>query len=56
MKLVRRISLIAGVVVVVLIIGVLILWGGLRAFFRGSIIGGIIQTLLGLFILSWLMM
>ncbi|MCO7247271.1 MULTISPECIES: hypothetical protein [Halomonadaceae] len=42
--------------IVVLIIGVLILWGGLRAFFRGSIIGGIIRTLLGLFILAWLMM
>lgn len=42
--------------IVVLVIGLLILWGGLRAFFRGSIIGGIIRTLLGLFILAWLMM
>ena len=32
------------------------LWGGLRAFLRGSIIGGIFRTLIGLFILSWLMM
>lgn len=42
--------------IVVLVIGLLILWGGLRAFFRGSVLGGIIRTLLGLFILSWLMM
>lgn len=40
----------------VLVIGLLILWGGLRAFLRGSLIGGIIRTVLGLFILSWLMM
>ncbi|SDJ38137.1 hypothetical protein SAMN04487867_13815 [Vreelandella titanicae] len=42
--------------IAVLVIGLLILWGGLRAFLRGSIIGGIVRTVLGLFILSWLMM
>ena len=40
----------------ILLIGLLVLWGGLRAFLRGSIIGGIFRTLIGLFILSWLMM
>ncbi|WP_089706998.1 hypothetical protein [Vreelandella arcis] len=42
--------------IVVLVIGLFFLWGGFRAFFRGSLIGGIIRTLVGLFILSWLMM
>ena len=42
--------------IAVLVIGLLILWGGLRAFLRGSIIGGVVRTVLGLFILSWLMM
>jgi hypothetical protein len=42
--------------IVVLVIGLLILWGGLRAFLRGSLIGGVLRTILGLFILSWLMM
>ncbi|WP_346795958.1 hypothetical protein R5M92_10885 [Halomonas sp. Bachu 37] len=38
----------------VLLIGLLIVFGGIRAFLRGSIIGGLIRTLLGLLILSWL--
>ncbi|BBI53924.1 hypothetical protein HORIV_63450 [Vreelandella olivaria] len=42
--------------IAVLVIGLLILWGGLRAFLRGSLLGGIVRTVLGLFILSWLMM
>ncbi|WP_447527528.1 MULTISPECIES: hypothetical protein [unclassified Vreelandella] len=42
--------------IAVLIIGLLILWGGIKSFLRGSIIGGIVQTLIALFILSWLMM
>lgn len=42
--------------IAVLVIGLLILFGGVRAFLRGSLIGGIFRTLLGLFILSWLMM
>lgn len=42
--------------IAVLVIGLLILWGGIKSFLRGSILGGIVKTLLALFILSWLMM
>ncbi|MCB8888321.1 hypothetical protein [Vreelandella malpeensis] len=42
--------------IAVLVIGLLILWGGIKSFLRGSILGGIVKTILALFILSWLMM
>jgi len=37
-----------------LIIGLLMLYKGLRGFLRGAVIGALIWTLLGLTILSWL--
>ncbi|RUR54555.1 hypothetical protein [Vreelandella populi] len=42
--------------IAVLVIGLLILWGGVKSFLRGSIVGGIVKTIIALFILSWLMM
>ncbi|WP_447555067.1 hypothetical protein [Vreelandella sp. EE22] len=42
--------------IAVLVVGLLILWGGIKSFLRGSIVGGIVKTILALFILSWLMM
>ncbi|WP_437881925.1 hypothetical protein [Pseudomonas sp. LRF_L74] len=39
---------------ILLIIGLLLLYSGIRAFFRRSIISGIIWTLLGLIVMSWL--
>ncbi|HCR97174.1 MAG: hypothetical protein ACTH5L_07305 [Halomonas sp.] len=40
----------------VLIIGLYLLWGGVRALLRGSLFGAIVRILLALFILSWLIM
>ncbi|RKQ97190.1 hypothetical protein C7446_2612 [Kushneria sinocarnis] len=40
--------------IVVLIIGLLLLFNGIRAFMRRSIVGGVVLTLLGLIVLSWL--
>ncbi|MGC3873605.1 hypothetical protein ACPF7Z_10080 [Halomonas sp. GXIMD04776] len=40
---------------VVLVIGLLLLIKGIRSFIGRSIIGGVIWTLMGLLILSWLM-
>jgi len=40
--------------IAVLIIGVLLLFSGIRSLIRGGIIGGIVWLLLGLLILSWL--
>ncbi|NYS61768.1 hypothetical protein [Vreelandella salicampi] len=42
--------------ILVLVMGLWILWGGLRALFRGALIGGIVRTVLGLFVLGWLLM
>ncbi|MBZ5488412.1 hypothetical protein HW452_12850 [Halomonas aquamarina] len=42
--------------IAVLVIGLLVLWGGIKSFLRASIVGGIVKTLIALFILSWLMM
>ncbi|MFC0267957.1 hypothetical protein [Kushneria aurantia] len=38
----------------VLIIGLLLLISGVRALFRGAVIGGLIWLVLGLLVLSWL--
>ncbi|SHF41744.1 hypothetical protein SAMN02745148_02579 [Modicisalibacter ilicicola DSM 19980] len=40
---------------IVLIIGLLLLVKGIRSFLQRAIIGGVIWTLAGLFLLSWLM-
>lgn len=40
--------------ILLLVVGLLLLYAGLRAFLRRSIIGGIIWTFLGLVVLSWL--
>ncbi|MFZ6048413.1 hypothetical protein ACFW0H_20080 [Pseudomonas sp. CR3202] len=37
-----------------LVIGLLLLYGAVRAFMRKSIIGGLVLTLLGLTVMSWL--
>ncbi|MDW5378128.1 hypothetical protein R6258_14490 [Halomonas sp. HP20-15] len=39
---------------IVLIIGLAMLYKGLRAFLRGSVIGGVCWGLVGLLVLSWL--
>lgn len=39
---------------ILLIIGLLLLYAGIRAFIRKSIIGGLILTFLGLVVMSWL--
>jgi phage-related protein len=39
---------------ILLVIGLLLLYGGVRAFVRKSIIGGLVLTLLGLTVMSWL--
>lgn len=39
---------------IVLIVGLLLLYKGIRAFLRHAIVGGLIWTLLGLLVLSWL--
>ncbi|MWJ27750.1 hypothetical protein GPM19_05925 [Halomonas sp. ZH2S] len=40
--------------IAVLVIGLLIVFGGIRALLRGSVVGGVLRTLVGLVILSWL--
>ncbi|MCL7929226.1 hypothetical protein [Halomonas llamarensis] len=42
--------------ILVLVIGLWVLWGGLRALFRGALIGGIVRIVLGLLVLGWLLM
>lgn len=42
--------------ILVLVMGLWFLWGGLHALFRGALIGGIVRTVLGLFVLGWLLM
>ncbi len=37
-----------------LIIGLALLYGGIRAFIRKSIVGGLVLTFLGLLVMSWL--
>ncbi|GLZ84831.1 hypothetical protein Pres01_08820 [Metapseudomonas resinovorans] len=37
-----------------LVIGLLLLYSGIRAFIRKSIIGGLVLTFLGLVVMSWL--
>ena len=39
---------------IVLLIGLLLLYKGIRAFMNRAIVGGLIWTLLGLMVLSWL--
>ncbi|AOE82978.1 hypothetical protein [Pseudomonas sp. TCU-HL1] len=39
---------------ILLIIGLLLLYSGVRAFIRKSIIGGLVLTFLGLVVMSWL--
>ncbi|MNP08258.1 hypothetical protein D3C76_1003180 [compost metagenome] len=39
---------------VVLFIGLLLLYSGIRAFLRRSIFGGLVWTFLGLIVMSWL--
>ncbi|WP_152219661.1 hypothetical protein [Pseudomonas sp. SCB32] len=39
---------------VLLFLGLLLLYSGIRAFLRRSIFGGLIWTVLGLLVLSWL--
>ncbi|SDM02848.1 hypothetical protein SAMN05661010_03162 [Modicisalibacter muralis] len=39
---------------IVLLIGLLLLYKGIRAFINHAIVGGLIWTLLGLIVLSWL--
>lgn len=40
--------------IILLVIGLLLLYSGIRAFIRKSIIGGLVLTFLGLVIMSWL--
>nr|WP_298414724.1 hypothetical protein [uncultured Halomonas sp.] len=40
---------------VMLVIGLLLLFKGIRSFLSRSIIGGIVWTVIGLLVLSWLM-
>ncbi|AQU83866.1 MAG: hypothetical protein JJT87_15910 [Halomonas sp.] len=42
--------------ILVLVIGLWILWGGVRALLRGSLLGAIVRIVLALVILSWLIM
>ena len=39
---------------VFLVLGLLLLYSGIRAFMRRSIVGGVIWTVLGLIVMSWL--
>ncbi|WP_410525047.1 hypothetical protein [Pseudomonas aeruginosa] len=39
---------------VFLVLGLLLLYSGIRAFMRRSIVGGVIRTVLGLIVMSWL--
>lgn len=39
---------------IVLVVGLLLLYKGIRAFVNRAIVGGLIWTLLGLIVLSWL--
>lgn len=39
---------------ILLVIGLLLLYSAVRAFIRKSIIGGLVLTLLGLVVMSWL--
>lgn len=39
---------------ILLVIGLLLLYSGIRAFIRKSIIGGLVLTFLGLVVMSWL--
>ncbi|MFC3282947.1 hypothetical protein [Litchfieldella rifensis] len=39
---------------IVLIVGLIMLYKGLRAFLRGSLLGGVCRVLVGLLVLSWL--
>ncbi|BAU72119.1 hypothetical protein [Metapseudomonas furukawaii] len=39
---------------ILLIIGLLLLYSGIRAFLRKSIIGGLVLTFFGLVVMSWL--
>ncbi|EPS7439372.1 hypothetical protein ACVHLG_000955 [Pseudomonas aeruginosa] len=39
---------------VFLVLGLLLLYSGTRAFMRRSIVGGVIWTVLGLIVMSWL--
>ena len=40
--------------ILVLVVGLLFLYNAVRAFMRASIFGGVIWTLLGLWVLSWI--
>ncbi|WP_397450093.1 hypothetical protein [Pseudomonas sp. NA-150] len=40
--------------IIALIIGLMLLYSAIRSFMRGSIIGGIIWMILGLWLLSWI--
>lgn len=42
--------------ILVLIVGLWLLWGGVKAILRGAIFGAIFRIVLALFILSWLIM
>lgn len=42
--------------ILMLIIGLFLLWGGVRAILRGALFGAIFRIVLALFILSWLIM
>ncbi|MFC7368704.1 hypothetical protein [Vreelandella zhaodongensis] len=42
--------------ILVLVIGLWLLWRGVRALLRGSLLGAIVRIVLAVFILSWLMM
>lgn len=39
---------------IVLVVGLLLLYKGVRAFLRGGVVGGLCWTLIGLFVLGWL--
>ncbi|WP_330114809.1 hypothetical protein SA496_28255 [Pseudomonas sp. JS3066] len=39
---------------ILLLVGLLLLYSGVRAFIRKSIIGGLVLTFLGLLVMSWL--
>lgn len=41
--------------ILVLVIGLWLLWRGIRALLRGSLLGAIVRIVLAVFILSWLM-
>lgn len=41
--------------ILILVIGLWVLWRGVRALMRGSLLGAIVRIVLGLMILSWLL-